>query len=316
MKRLVAVISVVLAVVALGGAVFAAEYPEKPITYQVPFGPGGQLDIGARRQQPLLEKELGVTIKLLYKPGEGGAVGWANLLRQPADGYFISGINIPHIVLQPLARRKPGYETHLLEPIALFQSTPVGIAVLNNSPFASLADLVTHARNNPGKVVCGGSGTWTGHHVAFLQFQKLADIKMRYTSFTGSAASVAAFLDGHVDALFISSSDLIQHTGRIRALAMGTAEPFPHLPDVPTFRSQGFDLLASIDRGVAVPAGTPPQVIAVLEAAFLKIVRDPDIQKQLIDEGFVPLAMGSVEAKAYIQSKVKQWKPVVKSLMP
>ena len=92
-----------------------AKYPDKPITYQIPFGPGGQSDLEARRQQPMLEKILGVKVIVQYKPGGGGSIGWASLIRKKADGYFISGMNIPHIVLQPLARGNAGYKTEQLE---------------------------------------------------------------------------------------------------------------------------------------------------------------------------------------------------------
>ena len=317
MKRFVTVmLSLVCAatvcVAAVCVAAGAADYPSGPITYQIPFGPGGQSDIEARRQQPMLEKELGVKVVIQYKPGGGGSVGWASLLRQKPDGYFISGMNVPHIVLQPLARGNAGYETNQLEPIAFFQATPIGVAVLIDAPFQTLSDLVDFAKKNPGAVLCGGSGTWSGHHIAFLQLQKLAGITMTYIPSKGAAASVAAFLGGHVKVIFGNSNDLYQHRDKIRVLAFGTDKPFTPMPDVPTFKSLGYNLLASIDRGAAVPPGTPPEVIAVLEKAFLNIANDPDVQKQMLDAGFVPVAMGEKEAKTYIQSKVDEWAPVVK----
>lgn len=290
----------------------AADYPEEPITYQIPFGPGGQSDLEARRQQPLLEKDLGVKVMVQYKPGGGGSVGWANLLRQKNDGYFMSGINIPHIVLQPLARGNAGYKTEELLPVAFFQATPIGIAVLNDSPIKTLKDLVDAAKAAPGAVLCGGSGTWSGHHIAFLQLEEMAGIKMTYIPSKGAAASVAAFLGGHVKVLFGNSNDLFQHRDKIRVLAFGTETPFEPMPDVPTFKDAGYNLLASIDRGVAVPPNTAPEVVATLEKAFIKISQDPAVVKQMLETGFIPLSMGSEQAKAYIQSKVIDWAPVVK----
>jgi len=122
-----------------------ADFLEKTITYQIPFGPGGQSDLEARRQQPLLEKNLGVDVIVQYKPC-GGLVGWAELVKKKPDGYFISGINIPHIILQPLARGNAGYKTEQLEPIALFQATPIGLAVLKESEFKTLEDLVKYVK--------------------------------------------------------------------------------------------------------------------------------------------------------------------------
>ncbi|MGB5617442.1 MAG: tripartite tricarboxylate transporter substrate binding protein [Desulfobacterales bacterium] len=289
-----------------------AEYPDKPITYQIPFGPGGQSDLEARRQQPLLENALGVKVIVQYKPGGGGSIGWANLISQKPDGYFISGINIPHIVLQPLARGNAGYETEQLKPIALFQATPIGLAVLKDSSFKDLKDLVAYAKENPDAIVCGGSGTWSGHHIAHLQFSKMAGIKMTYIPSKGAAKSVAAFLGGHVKAIWGNSNDLVQHADKIRVLGFGTREPFPNMPDVPTFESQGYKLYASIDRGAGAPPETPDQVIQVLEKAFLDIANDPKVKEQMKTDGFVPIALGAAESKAYIAEKEQEWAPVVK----
>lgn len=288
-----------------------AEYPEKSIVYQIPFGPGGQSDLEARRQQPLLEKSLGVKVVIQYKPGGGGSIGWATLVKEKPDGYFISGINIPHIVLQPLARGNAGYETEQLKPIALFQATPIGLAVLKESEFKTLEDLIAYAKKNPGALVCGGSGTWSGHHIAHLQFSKMAGIEMTYIPSKGAAASVASFLGGHVKALWANSNDLVQHADKIRVLGFGTKKPFPNMPEVPTFESQGFNLYASIDRGAGAPPDTPDEIVKVLEKAFLDIAQSPEIVAQMEKDGFVPLAMGAEESKAYIMEKVKEWAPVV-----
>ena len=290
-----------------------AGYPEKAITYQIPFGPGGQSDLEARRQQPLLEKTLGEKVIIQYKPGGGGSIGWATLIKQKPDGYFISGINIPHIIIQPLARGNAGYDTAQLVPIAIFQATPIGLAVLKKSPFTSLEDLIAFAAKTPGAVTCGGSGTWSGHHIAHLQFCKMAGIDMTYIPAKGASKSIAAFLGGHVKAMWANSNDLVQHADKIRVLAFGTKEAFPNMPDVPTFRSNGFDLLASIDRGAGAPPNTPAAVIKALEKAFLDIANNPDVRAQMQRDGFVPVAMDHEAAKAYIEERVKVWAPVVKA---
>ena len=142
MKKSLVLLYTLSLVLVFAGPALADTYPSRGITYQIPFGPGGQSDLEARRQQPRLEKALGVKVMIQYKPGGGGSVGWAYMIKQKPDGYFISGINIPHIVLQPLARGNAGYKTDQLQPIALFQATPIGIAVKNDSPFESLNDLI------------------------------------------------------------------------------------------------------------------------------------------------------------------------------
>lgn len=289
-----------------------AGFPEKTITYQIPFGPGGQSDLEARRQQPLLEKALGVKVVVQYKPGGGGSLGWTHMIKQKPNGYFISGINIPHIVLQPLARGNAGYKTEQLKPIAIFQATPIGLAVLKDSPINTLEDFIAAAKKTPGAVTCGGSGTWSGHHIAHLQFGKMAGVGITYIPSKGAAKSIAAFLGGHVKAVWANSNDLVQHADKIKVLAFGTKEPFANMPNVPTFESKGYKLYASIDRGAGAPPGTPDDVIKVLEKAFLGIANNPDVKKQMKKDGFVPVAMGAEETKKYIMNKIPEWQPVVK----
>ena len=111
-------------------------YPTKSITYLVTFDPGGQSDREARRQQPLLEKILGQKVIVDYKVGGGGALGWSELVRSQPDGYLMAGINIPHIILQPM-QQATGYKTDQIVPVALFQRTPLALAVLKTSPYTT-----------------------------------------------------------------------------------------------------------------------------------------------------------------------------------
>lgn len=288
-----------------------AAFPEEPITYQIPFGPGGQSDLEARRQQPMLEDILGQKVVIEYKPGGGGSLGWSELARKKPDGYYISGINVPHIVLQPLARGNAGYSTDQIKPVAFFQATPIGLAVMKDNPIQSLEDLLAFAGKNPGGMIIGGSGTWSGHHVAHLQLSKLAEVNMTYIPSTGAAQSIADFLGGHVQAVWANSNDLVQHADKIRVLAFGSKEPFENMPEVPTFSSKGYEMYASIDRGAAVPQGTPDEVVAALEKAFIAIASDPEVVKQMREDGFVPLTIGAEEAQQYIDEKVRQWAPIV-----
>lgn len=302
----------------MGGAIAlvtaATDYPNKPITYLIPFDPGGQSDLEARRQQPLLEKTLGVPVIITYKPGGGGSVGWAELANSKPDGYTIAGNNIPHIILQPLQRKNAGYQLEDLEPVALFQATPIGLAVLKTSPIKNLKDFVAYAKANPGAITIAGSGTYTGHHLGYLQFQKLAGIKVTYIPFTGAAPQVAAFLGGHAMAILANSNDLVQHQEKIRILAMGSEKRFAALPEVPTFKELGYKMTCSIDRGVCVPKGTPKERIKILERAFLMIARNREIQGQMVEQGFVPVAMGANEFKKYIGDLTVDYTELVKEL--
>lgn len=313
MKRLWLILVIAAAVAALAAPALAqGKYPTRSIVYSIAFPPGGQSDLEARRQQPYLEKMLGQKIIIQYKPGGGGSVAWADLVKQKPDGYFIAGINIPHIILQPVSRGDAGYKTEQLHPIALFQTTAVGLAVMKDSPFKTVADLVAAAKKTPGGVVVGGSGTWSGPHLAFLQFCKLAGIKMTWVPYTGAAPALAAFLGKHIQATMANSNDLVQHQEKVRVLAMGTKERFHPFDDTPTFIQAGYKMTATVDRGVAGPPGFPAEATKVLEKAFLDIAQDPKVKADMERDGFLPMALGAAETKKYIEEKSDDLVPLVK----
>ena len=299
-----------------GGTKESAEkYPTKSITYIIPFNPGGQSDITAQYQKDDLEKVLGVNIVIKYMPGAGGAVAWSNLVKAKPDGYTICGNNIPHIIVQPLARKNAGYKTDQLVPVYMFETTPIGLAVLKSSPFKTLDDFLAYAKKHPEEITIGGSGTYTGHHLALLQLQKLTGTKFTYIPSTGAAPSVANFLGGHTQALFANSNDLVQHKDKIRILAMGTEKRFkPYFPDIPTFKELGINMTAGIDRGVCVPPGTPDNVIKTLEDAFDKVCNGDTFVNKMTELGFLVRHLKSKEFKKYIEQKTEEYTQILKDL--
>ena len=128
--------------------------------------------MGARLYQPHLDKLFGQKVIIDYKVGGGGALGWRELTRAKPDGYTFAGFNIPHIILQPL-QQDVGYQTEQIVPVMIFQRTPLGLAVLNTSPIKTLQDFIDHAKKNPGAVSVGGSGSFSGYHMATLRLEKL-----------------------------------------------------------------------------------------------------------------------------------------------
>ncbi len=290
----------------------AADFPERDITYQITFAPGGGSDIRARAQQPMLEEKLGVKMQIQYKPGGGGSLGWANMVKQKPDGYFMSGINIPHIILQPLARDNAGYETAQIEPVVLFQQIPFGLTVLADSPFQTLDDLVAYAKENPGAVTVGGSGSWDATHIAHLQFEKLAGIKMTYIPHKGGKPKQTALLGGHTMASWFGTSEWLPHGDKVRNLAVATQDPVETNPDLPTFKSKGYELYSSVYHGVGVPQGTPADVIGKLQDTFVEIASSEDVRAQKLKSGIIPIAMPAAEAKALINNRIDAWAPIVK----
>jgi len=289
-------------------------FPQRPISYVIPFNPGGQSDVTATYQKPYLEDVLGVNVTIRHQPGAGGALAWANLVNADPDGYTLSGNNLPHIIIQPLVRDDAGYETEDLKPLYLFQTTPIGIAVAPDSPFNTLQELVDYAADHPGELTVTGSGTHTGHHLAILQLQHQTGTEFTYIPATGAAPSVANFLGGHSQVIMANSNDLVAHQDEMKVLAIGTTDRFPQLPEAPTFIEAGVEMTAGIDRGVCLPPDTPEDVVAVLEAAFDEVSRDPEFRAQMDELGFVTHSIGAAEFAEYIDRRKTEIETVLREL--
>ncbi|MBI4799720.1 MAG: tripartite tricarboxylate transporter substrate binding protein [Desulfarculus sp.] len=288
-------------------------FPSKQVTYLVCFDPGGQSDRGARVYQAPLSAALGQKVIIDYKVGGGGALGWRELTRTKPDGYTFAGFNIPHIILQPM-QQDVGYRTEQIVPIMVFQRTPLALAVLGTSPIKTLPEFIEHAKKNPGTVTIGGSGAYSGYHMAVLRFEKLTGTKITYVPFTGSAPQMTAFLGGHVNAVFGASDDLTRFRDQVRVLGFAMEERFPGFPDAPTLKEQGLDMMEAVDRGVAVPPNTPLPIIKKLEEALIKVANLPEVREEMIRQGFIPMAMGHEETKAHIVKMTAIYKELTANL--
>ena len=304
------------ALLALGQAPAAAQeayFPNRPLTYLVCFDRGGQSDRGARIYKAALGQALGQQVEIAYKVGKGGALGWRELAMARPDGYTFAGFNLPHAILQPM-QRDVGYRTEQLVPVMIFQRTPLALAVLKTSPIKTARQFIDLAKQKPGVLTIGGSGTYTGYHMAALRLEKAAGIKLAYTPFTGSAPQMTAFLDSHVDAVFAASDDLTRFRDQVRVLGFATENRFPGFPDTPTLREMGLDISEAVERGVAVPSGTPAPIIKKLEEAFLKVANLLEVREEMTRQGFVPMAMGHEEAKAHIARMTAVYKEAIADL--
>ncbi|MCP4995313.1 MAG: tripartite tricarboxylate transporter substrate binding protein, partial [Gammaproteobacteria bacterium] len=149
--RLVVLASILIFPVSVVFAVGHGNYPDKPVSYIIPFGPGGESDITARHQQPYFKKMFNKDLIISYKPGGGGAVGWSQLNGMKGDGYTIMGINLPHIVIKP-KQKDVGFTTEEIAGVYIFHYTPDALVVMADSPFKTLQDIIGYAKNNPGKL--------------------------------------------------------------------------------------------------------------------------------------------------------------------
>ena len=297
------------------GAANAAEFPNKRITYNICFNPGGESDITARIQEQALKKHLGVDVVIQYKIGGGGAICWAELVQTKPDGYTIAGHNLPHTVLQPLEMGDAGYKTLDLKQIYMFESTPNVLMVRNDSPFKTLKDFIDYAKKNPpGVVTVGGSGTSSANDLGTAELNKAAGIKLTYVPFGGTGSAVPALLGGHVTALMSYSPMVVQYREKFRFLAMASEKRMDVIPDVPTFRELGYDIVEGAYRGVAAPPGTPDPIVKFLADAFDKTMKDPEVKKKMDQNGFKTEFMGPEESLALVKKKMVEYEVIMKEL--
>ncbi len=202
------------------------------------------------------KKLTGQTVAIQYKAGAGGAAAWSQINSVPGDGYTIIGTNIPHIILQPL-EKDVGYKTADIANVYWFHYTPDAIIVTADSPLKSLEDLVAAAKKAPGSLTFSGSGTNSANHLAQQRFDKMAGIKTVYVPAKGTGESNTALLGKHVSGAFSYSTVGTQLGKQVRCLAIAAEKRHPALPDCPTFKEKGFNLVSGAYRGIGVPNTTP-----------------------------------------------------------
>lgn len=298
---LAAVAGAFMAVSAFGTA-SANDFPDHDITFVVPYSPGGGSDQQARRLQAGLEKALGVGIRIVYKTGGGGAVGFLELHSSKPDGYTIANVVVPNIIVTSQGE-DVGFKPEEFSYIGMTDQAVGAFVVPNQSDFQTLDDLVAYARENPGKLTVSGVGATGKANFALLV--DALDIEATYVPVSGGVGKIMPlFQGGHVDSSLLASSHATRHKETVRALVVaGTASPA--LSDVPTAESLGFDSFAyATTWGVMAPPGTPDDIIAILNDALNKAVADPAVREMQVGNGLTPMSMTPAEAKDFVLSNV------------
>ncbi len=272
-------------------AATAFAYPDKPVQYIIPFPPGGESDIAARLQQQVFKTRYNQDLIVINKAGAGGALAWSQMNSMPADGYTIVGVNLPHIVLQPL-EGEVGYKTPDVTPVYFFHYTPDALIVAADSPFKSVDDLVKAAKAKPDAVTIAGSGTNSANHLAAVRFDSEMKIKTTYVPFKGTGDMISSILGGHVAAAMSYSTLAISQKGKMRMLAVATEKRLAQFPDVPTFKEIGLDWVDGAYRGIGVPKSASPEVRKQVSDMMDAINKDPALRKQMVDGGFEVIDVG------------------------
>lgn len=291
---------------ALAGAVHAAGYPDRPVQYIIPFPAGGESDIAARLQQQTFSQKFKQEMVVINRAGGGGALVWQQLNSLPADGYTIAGINLPHIVLQPLEGTVQ-YKTEDMTPVYFFHYTPDALIVTADSPYKSFADLVKAAKEKPGALTVAGSSLNSANHAAHERFNQVFGVKTTYVPFKGTGDLIASVLGGHVSATMSYTTLAIQQKGKMRVLAVATEKRLPQFPDAPTFSELGVKWIDGAYRGVAVPKSTPENVRKQVSDMMDAINKDPDLRKRMVEGGFEVTDIGYDQMPAFMKERTQDY---------
>lgn len=308
-KTLVSVLGLVLAVNA-----WAQPCPDKNLMYWQAFPPGGESDISARHQQVVLKKKCpAVDTIIQYKAGGGGAVMWSQMNGLPADGVNVVGVNLPHLVLQPLEGNVQ-YKTEDVTPVYWYHYTPDALVVPEASPFKSFADFVKAAKAEPTRFNLGGSGLNSANHAAHERLNQSFGVKTTYVPFKGTADMSLAVLGGHVDGAMSYTAMAINNKGRVRALAVAMDKRHPLLPDVPTFKELGVDWIDGAYRGVGVPKGTSAEHRKRLSDLFAALNGDAEMKELAFKSGFELINVGVEQMDTFMKERARVYTEVAKQM--
>ncbi len=266
------------------------EYPQKgkAVTYIVPFAPGGATDIGSRLLAAQLEKELGVPFEVVNKEGASSQVGLTDLFKSKPDGYTIGAAGLPTSALVYLdEKRKAAFGRKDVQPLANFYADPDLLAVGAKTGIKDLKTLIDQAKANPGKIRVASSGLGGDDHLAGLMLAKLFGVRFGYVHFDGGAPRNAAILGGNAEVMVGGVVGILplMKSGDVNVLAILDSDETPAMPGVKTLKAQGYDYISGANRGLAVPAGTPKEIITILNNAIEKAVKSPEVAAKLKDMG-------------------------------
>ncbi len=262
-----------------GGAGFPAG---KNIEIIVGFAAGSATDLNARMLATYLEDELGTSVTIANREGGGGEIGWTALANAKADGYTIGVINSPAFQLPIQNPDTCKFTIDSFIPLGNMVTDPGVILVGADSPINNIEDLVAAAKANPGGVTVSVTGMNTSEARAINTLAKTFDVQFQLIPYDGSTEGINALIGNHVQVSCQNVGDILPQLaqGNVKAIAVGSKERSDLLPDVPTYGEQGLDFNQFSMRTFCVPAGTDPEIVAVLEAGIAAVMENPDFVKQ------------------------------------
>jgi tripartite-type tricarboxylate transporter receptor subunit TctC len=294
----------------------AAAYPDHPIRLVVGFSAGGTTDVAARIVGKEISQELGQPVVVENRPGAGSNIATELVARAKPDGYTLYMVAVTSAINQTLYKNIKFNLVKDFAPVALAVKVPNVLVVNPKVPVHSVKELVAYAKANPGKLNFASSGSGTSIHMAGELFKQRAGVDILHVPYKGSAPAETDLMGGQVQMMFDNMPAAWPHVkaGKLRALAVTTAERSKTAPDLPTMEESGFpNFDVSSWFGILAPAGTPADVVNKLNAAIEKAISKPDVQKRFTDLGAVTAKTTPAEFGEFIKSEVATWAKVVKA---
>ncbi|OKL37873.1 hypothetical protein BLL40_00100 [Domibacillus mangrovi] len=294
------------------------DYPKRPITLVIPYAAGGSADIQARLVGESLQKQLGQAVNVVAMPGGAGATGMNSVKGSKADGYTIIMTAVGPSTLTPNANNV-GYDvTKDFYPIAQVSEAPYGLAVNSDSKIETLEELLEFAKKNPGKATYGTTGAGLHQHVVMSDFlNKIEGTNMEHIPFGGGAEAVSALLGNHVTASANTISEITPHeeSGSLNILAVTTDERLADLPDVPTFKELGYDLIGQgAWFGFMAPKDTPEEIVNILDESIKNALEDDTVKKQFENAGLPIKYLNSEDFTEKVKEENEKNAKVIQSL--
>lgn len=295
----------------------ADAWPNKGLTLIVPYAPGGFSDTRMRLLARKLSDKLGQPVVVENKGGAGGVIGTALIAKAAPDGYTLGSGNLAPLAVNPTLMPKIPYQvTRDLAPVILIENSPLVLSVANKMPVNTLDELIALAKKEPGKLTFGSSGVGGAHHLSGEMFRNSAKIDIVHVPYKGGSPAATDLMAGHLNMMFemgYAALPSIQ-SGRVRPIAVTSAQRLAVLPDVPTMSELGIKGFESYNwQGIVVPAGTPAPIVTKLNQAFNEILKDPDVANAISSVGSQAVG-GTPEAfGAFIASETDKWAKVIQS---
>jgi tripartite-type tricarboxylate transporter receptor subunit TctC len=305
-----------LLVAALAGPVIAQSYPTKPIRLIVPFAPGGTSELVARTVGAEMSKGLGQQIVIENRPGGAGNIAMHEVARAEPDGYTLILGHVGSLAVNPYMFAKLPFDVDRdFVPVTLLVKVPSIFVVHESVAVKSLKEFIALAKKEPGKLFYGSAGNGSAGHLAFEYLKLVAGIDVAHVPYKGTGPNVIDLVAGRTHASAAGTPPFMPHvkSGKLRVIAVGTAQRLEVLPDVPTVAEQGFPGFETSQwYGLIAPAKTPEPIISRLSAEALKAAQSPIVKERFaVDSG---LAIGSTPAEfaAFIKLEQGRWSEVVR----